>query len=318
MLPLVSIVIAAYNAEKYIAESIESCLNQTYKDIEVIIVNDGSTDTTLSIIEKYVALDSRVCVVSQENKGVGASRNVGNNLAKGDLIAVLDSDDIMMSDRLMVQVEYMQQHPEIDVLGCWMEHINEKGVSIGTYKRVSNTINVSQFKEYQVKNIPVALTHSGVIYQTKKVKEVGGYRDLRPGQDADLWNRMVENGCIIVVLPVILGKYRIYFSNLNTSVTIKSFYTFYWLLYNSTQRRQKLNEISFEQYLALHRKKPFFERFKLDRQIHVEYHIRLFSLALGNKNYWQAVKSIFLAIVNNPFFVVKKIKNKMKFYLTNR
>ena len=315
MQDLISIVIVAFDADRYIDAAINSCLSQSYSNIELILVDDGSTDDTLAIMEKYSNSDSRVSVIKQENKGVGAARNLGNNIAKGELIAVLDADDLMLANRLEVQMQYLQQYPEIDILSCWMEYINENGKRIGVYIYPKDLTNPTQFREYLANEKPISIAHSGVIYRKEKVEQVGGYRNIRPGQDTDLWNRMVENGCIAVVMPIVLGKYRIYTSSLNTSWTVESFYAYYWLLYNSKQRKQRLEEITFEQYLSAHRKKPLMERIRLDRQVYVLFYSRKFSLSMGRKEYLAAIGHLFMAIIIDPFVIIKKLIRKLKFSL---
>lgn len=107
MNPLVSVIIPAYNSEKYISEAVESVINQTYKNIELIIVNDGSTDKTLDIVNEFSKKDSRVVIVNKENGGVSSARNLGFEIAKGDYIALLDSDDVCSEDRIEKQVHEM-------------------------------------------------------------------------------------------------------------------------------------------------------------------------------------------------------------------
>ena len=93
MIPKVSVIIPVYNAEKYLHECLDSIVNQTLKEIEIICVNDGSTDNSLSILEEYRQKDNRITILTQENKGAGAARNAGLNIAKGEYLSFLDSDD---------------------------------------------------------------------------------------------------------------------------------------------------------------------------------------------------------------------------------
>lgn len=94
----VSIIVPAYNIEAYIEDCLQSLISQTLKDIEIIIVNDGSTDSTLQIIEKYAQTDSRIIVINQQNQGQASARNAGLEIAKGDFIGFVDSDDWIDSD----------------------------------------------------------------------------------------------------------------------------------------------------------------------------------------------------------------------------
>ena len=91
--PKISVILSAYNEEKFISKAIESVVNQTLKDIEIIIINDGSTDNTLDIINSYAEKDNRIVVIDQENIGLGASRNKGMKIAQGEYVTFLDGDD---------------------------------------------------------------------------------------------------------------------------------------------------------------------------------------------------------------------------------
>ena len=91
--PKISVILSAYNEEKFIRKAIESVSNQTLEDIEIIIINDGSTDNTLDIINSYADKDNRIVVIDQENIGLGASRNKGMKIARGEYVTFLDADD---------------------------------------------------------------------------------------------------------------------------------------------------------------------------------------------------------------------------------
>ena len=103
---LASIIIPAYNAERYISEAIESVINQTYTNWELIIVNDGSTDNTEKIAQSYAQKDSRITYITQENKGVSVARNIGYNASKGDYLGFLDADDYWLPDNLDEKINY--------------------------------------------------------------------------------------------------------------------------------------------------------------------------------------------------------------------
>ena len=112
--PLVSIITPAYNAEKYIKETIESVLGQTYKNWELIVVNDGSTDDTEEIIRSFD--DPRVVLLSQKNSGVSSARNLGIQSSKGEYITFLDADDVLPPESLSVRVQYLESHPDVDLV----------------------------------------------------------------------------------------------------------------------------------------------------------------------------------------------------------
>ena len=113
---------SAYNSEKYVAEAIESILNQTFKDFEFIIVNDGSTDKTVEIIKKYAKSDERIKFIdNKKNAGIVAALNQGLDFCHGEYIARMDSDDISLPERFAKQVKYMDKHPECGACSTWAE-----------------------------------------------------------------------------------------------------------------------------------------------------------------------------------------------------
>jgi len=113
-MPIVSIIIPVYNAEKYIAEAIESVLNQTFESWELFIINDGSTDTTADILATFE--DERITILTQKNKGVSVARNRGIELAKGEYITFLDADDTLSDVSIEERVIYLENHKEVDVV----------------------------------------------------------------------------------------------------------------------------------------------------------------------------------------------------------
>jgi glycosyltransferase involved in cell wall biosynthesis len=124
----VDIFIPCYNAEKYIKETLESIREQIYTDYEVIIVNDGSTDNSVSIIEDFRKSDARIKLYNLEfNHGVQYVRNQSLKLCKADYIAYMDADDIMPKQRLMRQMSYLKEHPECDILSGGMTLMSESG-----------------------------------------------------------------------------------------------------------------------------------------------------------------------------------------------
>lgn len=146
MEPLVSVIMPAYNAEKYIAEAIQSVLNQTYKQLELVIVEDCSQDSTLKVIQSYH--DTRIVLLRNEvNKGISFSTNRGLDAARGKYIALLDDDDVAMPERLQLQVDYMEQHTEIDILGGKSIDVDETG----------NVIHMGDTTRYNPKYIKAML-----------------------------------------------------------------------------------------------------------------------------------------------------------------
>lgn len=122
---MISVVMSVYNGGEYLAEAIESVLNQTYRDFEFIIVNDGSADQSLEVIKIYQEQDDRIVLISRENRGLIVSLNEGLEKAKGKYIARMDADDICLPTRFEEQIEFMEQNPDIGICGSWIEIFGE-------------------------------------------------------------------------------------------------------------------------------------------------------------------------------------------------
>lgn len=150
-----------YNREKYLADAIESILNQTFTDFEFVIVNDGSTDSSLEILKSYSCKDPRIILIENEkNLGIVKSVTRGIKHCTGKYIARMDSDDISHPHRLQMQYEFMETHPEIDALGSGFEFINEGGSNTGKHKELPSDPLIIRFQMFYhcVLHNPTAMT----------------------------------------------------------------------------------------------------------------------------------------------------------------
>lgn len=189
--PTISVNIPVYNSEAYLAETIESALDQTFQDFELIICNDGSSDRSLEIIHRYANQDSRIVVISRENRGIVLTRNEMLSISKGKFIAVLDHDDIALSNRFELQVKYLEENPEVVCVGGDTRLIDNKGRYLTTlvHLRGHEAITQSALQGHG------SITHSCAMIRTDTLKGIGGY-DLETNlaEDLDLWLRLGEQG----------------------------------------------------------------------------------------------------------------------------
>ena len=180
--PKISVLMPVYNTEKYIAEAIESILNQTFRDFEFIIIDDCSTDKTWEIIEKYDKIDNRIVVLKNEkNLKIPANRNKLVSMAKGKYIIWQDADDISMPYRIEKQYNFMEENPEVGICGGWLQFFNENGnQSIRKYASDDKSLRKTIFRYSPVAQ-PVAIIRKKIIY------EVGKYNtDYQVAQDLDM------------------------------------------------------------------------------------------------------------------------------------
>ncbi len=208
--PKILVFMAAYNAASYIADSIKSILNQTFTDFELLILNDGSTDATVEVVEGFD--DKRIRLVhNQENKGLMYTRNRLKEFTDAPFIAILDSDDLARPDRLALQYHFLKQNPEIALCGGHAEIIDEKGVFTGQ-KYIEPTDQTVAM--YMLFGNP--FINSSTMFKTSVFTELGGYRDYAPSEDFDLFVRISEKHAVANI-DQILVNYRIHSNNTSTT-----------------------------------------------------------------------------------------------------
>lgn len=207
----ISVVMPVYNAEKYLDEAIQSILNQTYKDYEFIIINDGSTDKSLSIIEKYKDQDERIVLISRENRGIVASLNEGIQKAKGKYIARMDADDISMASRFEIQIAYMIKN-SLDICGGDFVSINES-------TELLNAFNVPKTQDEILIAMTntIAFAHPSVVARREFLIQNNLLYRKVPAEDIDLWMRMYNLGAKFGNVDDIVLKYRIVPNSLSHS-----------------------------------------------------------------------------------------------------
>lgn len=204
MIPEISIVMSVYNGEQYLREAIESILNQTFRNFEFIIVDDGSTDRSNEIVKSYT--DPRIVFIEQCNTGLATALNNGIRIAKSQFIARMDADDVSMPNRLETQYNFLKNNPEYILVGSNVEVIDMDG------EFVYNSNLPSNWNEIKSRFPDTSFYHSSVIYSLDAFKKAGGYfsaiSKMNCFEDAVLWNRMQYYGCMTNIQARLL-KYRL-------------------------------------------------------------------------------------------------------------
>ncbi len=209
--PFVSILIPVFNSLPYIREAMDSIFNQTYINFEVVIINDGSNDGTEQILRNYASKHQSIKLIEQENHGYCAALNCGIEYCSGKYVARMDSDDIMHPQRIELQVKFMEENPDVSILGSAIQYIDENG-NLGRchYYPKSTSISSMIFDES-----PVA--HPSSFMRKDLFLQIGKYRaNLYPAEDYDLWLRAFSANIKIENLQKILLFYRVH--NKNTSL----------------------------------------------------------------------------------------------------
>ena len=194
-----------YNGERYLRESVESILNQTFKDFEFVIVDDGSTDNSVEIIRSYCDRSIRL-VENIKNLGQSKSLNIGLKKARGEYIARLDQDDIALKFRLEEQVRFLDLHPNVAIVGSFRKYINSKG-NIIAYSKDATSTPALYFKPFVIGS--PSLQHPFVMFRKKNVVSINAYNEnYAYSQDLCLICRMLEVGDEFANIPKVLTLYR--------------------------------------------------------------------------------------------------------------
>ena len=211
--PLVSVIIPAYNAERYVESAVRSIMEQTYTNLDILVTDDCSTDGTFPILQKLAAEDSRIKLFrNEQNLKIVKTLNNMVSAAQGKYIARMDADDISLPARIERQIEFMQQNPQIDFCGTNAVLINEKGRFVGISHVPISEDDIKIGIKYQC-----AFLHPSVVIKAEVLKEYKYREEFLFAEDYELWIRLLENGLRGINLKTRLLKYRILKSSISQS-----------------------------------------------------------------------------------------------------
>lgn len=203
----VTVVIPAYNAAQYLSETLESVLCQTFTDFEVLIIDDGSTDSTAELAHSYAQREQRIRYFLQANQGVSASRNKGIELAKGEFIAFLDADDQWLPNKLQSHVHHFHSSPNLGISFARVEFMSSDGQPTGV---LSN----SKLREIVIKDLyyeNLIVTPSNAVIRRAAFEQAGDFnqdRGLMGMEDAELFVRILCEGWKVEGIHQVLTRYR--------------------------------------------------------------------------------------------------------------
>lgn len=205
-MPLVSVLMPLYNGEKYVVEAVESILNQTFRDFELLVMDDGSTDDSLNLLKPCAIRDSRLRLIPRGHRGLGATQHELVELARGEYIAHMDSDDVAFPNRFELQLAFLRENPDVVCVGAASQLIDRVG-------RYLTTVTPPQTDE-EIQALILgghgAITHSTAMMRRASLRSIGGYdKSFDTAEDLDLWLRLGEVGKLANLREVLL-KYRLH------------------------------------------------------------------------------------------------------------
>jgi glycosyltransferase involved in cell wall biosynthesis len=309
MSELVSVIMSAYDAARYIGEAIESVLAQTHREFEFIIVDDGSTDGTLAIAREWASRDPRIRVIEQANAGMGAALNRALSLATSEMIVRLDADDVMRADRIERQLAFLGERPSLALAASFIEYLDDRGRPCGGV--TSRLVTEEAVRRLVTEDDLIGLYHSSVIMRRSAVLAVGGYRpQFWPADDIDLWNRLVEKGDGLLVQPEYLTRYRIHGRSASLTSLRQALLKTAWVKACMRSRRRGLPEPTEAEFLATRRAQPWQRRADRWRKDTARILFKKAGLHWAERRIGPLVLALVAASLLEPGYVVAKSSDK--------
>lgn len=301
-MPTISVILPVYNGAKYLKEALESILEQSFSDFELIIINDGSTDQSEKIIESFT--DPRIVYIKNpENLGLAKSFNIGIKAAKGAYIARMDADDVSLSHRFASQVEYLKSHPEAGVIGTAVTLMDGED---RTHKKHFKPLTHLKIKWQSLFSVPVF--HPTVMARAEVLKENLFDESLFNSEDYELWSRLIfDKGVCFANLSQPLLFYRVFKHSFTRSLDPEK---------RLASARNSIKNI--ERYKSLSEKqKKLIESWRLEEKLSFSDLARIYYLYLGalfafrrkEKLSFNAFMSLYLTM---PRFKLSLLKHKIK------
>ncbi|MBU62235.1 MAG: glycosyl transferase family 2 [Opitutae bacterium] len=227
--PRVSVILPVRDAEKTLASAIESILGQTEKNLELLLVDDGSTDASPRILKEFAVSDGRIRVFSNANRGIVEALNLGLSEAKSPFLARMDADDVSLPDRLKCQCDFLDANPEVGLVACLVEHWTEDGENRKGYETYVDWINdlVESESIRSRRFVESPFAHPSVVFRKSLPEIFGEYRSGDFPEDYELWLRWLECGVKMKKLDVMLLRWRDHdnrLSRVDPRYSVEAFY----------------------------------------------------------------------------------------------
>jgi glycosyltransferase involved in cell wall biosynthesis len=302
---LLSVVIPAYNAEKYIENSIRSVLLQSEEQFQLVIINDGSTDSTLEICNQLAEEDARIEIYSQLNAGAGSAMNFGISKSRGDWVIVMHADDIMLPNRLeRIRSAANDSLEEIGIITAGVHLIGENGKYIGKAKP-SLPMNPFFLNETNLDFIIGGLYHTAI--RSRCLHEVGGYSaDCRFNEDVELYNRIAESGFGIKILPEYLMEYRIHEDSASNSKARELMLHWRYLKQNIRLRRKGESIPTWNEFINTRLAVPIIERLNQWRKDLAKIEYRRAAGCLSGTKRLKAIYHAIISFTLQPSYIYNR------------
>lgn len=279
MSPRVSVVMPVFNGGPYLSSAIESVLAQTFDDYELVIVDDGSSDASEEVIARFAARDARVRAYRKDNSGISDTLNLGISEARGDWIARLDADDLMLPHRLERQMAFVSADSEIVAAGSYYDIIDATSARCATLRPLPR--DREELQRLLDAREPLTFTHPTMIYRRHIAVALGGYRkDYEPCEDTELFARMLAMSGVILIQPEVLTLYRVHDAAVSQRAATEMFLKRHFVYHNFYRALDGRPAVSYDEFLAIRARLPVARRLRFEREYASELLYRAYTSAL--------------------------------------
>lgn len=305
----VTVLLAVYNGMPHLRHAIESIQCQTLSKFKVLVFDDGSTDGTAAYLDQVN--DKRFHIVHQENVGLAVTLNRMIDLVETEFIARMDADDVCMPKRFEKQLNFLEQHPEVAVVGTRAGYVKGER-SVASFKIARKIITLSYAPPTSNPPYwnPVAdqqiLNHSSVMMRTKELKELGGYPNMVPGQDLALWHRFHQSGRMLANIDEILILLRITKSGISGSNLARQYHSWCYTGYHSKCTLSGETPLSLEDYARTHPLPPQQLRF-----LEAKAALRNAMADILAGKWFAGTAGLMVAFVRCPSLVLSKLRRRL-------
>lgn len=305
---MISVIMPAYNAEKYIAEAIESIMNQTLRDFELIIIDDSSTDNTYAISCEYARQDARIKVIQCMERSCAGARNRGIEQATSSYIALMDADDIALPSRLELQYSHALKNPDVVVWGSYLQEMTEDGILMDIHDRGATTVD--EFNALNREQDLISLYAGVSLFKRDVFDAVDGFETRMPMlEDSELWDRMAQYGPILVI-PQVTLYYRQHNKsasviNLKNEVKCKEFIIQRHRLFLQNKT------LDFDDFFAQYDNLKPFARFSYSMRGKSQLFGRQAKIAKARKQYARTIMLYTLAVLCHPARFLSRLLKRL-------
>jgi glycosyltransferase involved in cell wall biosynthesis len=305
---MISVVMPVFNASRFVAAAVESILTQTVSHFEFLIIDDGSTDGTLSIVRAYANRDKRIRILVQENQGISRTLNRGIQEARNEWIAIMHADDIACPTRFEKQVGAAIANPHVVAWGAYAFHLSQRGRILSVSK--VGPVTEEDFSTLRRKGDPILIIHPTAFMRRETVIRAGGYdSQFEASEDLELFDRLAEFGPILTI-PEPLVQYRIH----GSSNTMTRFFESraYTRFVKSRQRARATGQTpqTWDEFIRVHERAPLLKLVRRRVDDLSQYYYRRFAVAVSSEQYWNAVRLFAVSALLNPRYALPRAWNQ--------